>query len=165
MGIYIISIMRNTTISLIAISAIVVLAVSSVAGMGIFLPKTFDATSSGQNTTVNLGDTFVISLPENPTTGYSWNITTTDGLARLNDAYAQADRSGMQVGVGGTHKWEIKATKIGPQTVTGVYKRPWEGLSGDEQTYGLNVNVVQGGWLSGLFRMPATLLRPGMGIS
>jgi inhibitor of cysteine peptidase len=46
------------------------------------------------------------------------------------------------VGAGGVHLWEIKAVSKGSQQVTGIYKRPWEKLTGEEEKFTLNVEVV-----------------------
>ena len=132
-----------------------------IAGMGMLSPTTYGAEDNGKNVTVGPGETFWVKLPENPTTGYAWDLKLSDGLTKLSDTYEPADRSGMKVGVGGTHSYEIKATKNGTQMITGSYTRPGNESAGAMETYSLIVNVEQGGFLSGLFRMPA-MLDPGI---
>ena len=46
------------------------------------------------------------------------------------------------VGAGGVHLWEIKALAEGSQQVKGIYKRPWENITGTEENFTLNVEVV-----------------------
>gem|GEM_PF-321062 len=82
---------------------------------------------------MKIGTTTDIYLEENPTTGYSWNATVTDGLKVVNDSYSQT--SDMKIGGGGDHHWTIEATVAGNQTFSAVYKRPWEEPSPDDATY------------------------------
>ena len=92
--------------------------------------------------TVNTGDTFTIKLNENPTTGYSWNLTLGDGLQLVSDQYTANEVPSGIVGSGGYHEWVVKAVTPGSYVVTGIYKRPWEPMSDSEQTYTLTVNVM-----------------------
>ncbi len=46
------------------------------------------------------------------------------------------------VGAGGMHEYVYKVTKPGTQTISGIYKRPWEGTSEGEKTFTLTVNAV-----------------------
>jgi inhibitor of cysteine peptidase len=86
------------------------------------------------------GDTFYVKLNENPTTGFSWQMNTTDGLAVVNDEYIAPDTE--LVGAGGVHEWEIQAVATGTQQVTAVYRRSWEDVTGDEQIFEFTVEVV-----------------------
>ncbi len=104
---------------------------------------TYTGGDSGKAITVKSGETFTVKLDENPTTGYSWNLTAGDGLRILNDRYV-AHNTGL-VGSGGYHIWTIQATKAGTYQVAGVYKRPWEPLTGTEQKYSLTVSVTAAG--------------------
>lgn len=94
----------------------------------------------------NVGDTIRLSLPENPSTGYSWQMMMmSDGIEQVSDNYVPGNRGTPQrplVGAGGTHEWAFKVAKSGLQTISGIYKRPWEGSSVGEKTYKLNVNAA-----------------------
>lgn len=102
----------------------------------------FTESDNGRTVTVNSGETFVIRLAENPTTGYSWNMTVGKGLEQLSDQYTPNEVPAMVVGSGGYHEWAIKASAPGTYTISGVYKRPWEPMVGDEQKFTITVNVV-----------------------
>jgi predicted secreted protein len=151
---------RSTTCLLLLLAASSLVLVG-VAGMALFGPQTFTADNNGQNVTVNAGNTFRVRLPENPTTGFAWNLSFSDGLTLLQDKYEPADTSGMKVGVGGTHTWDLKAAKTGPQTISGVYRQPWEPASGGKENFSLNVNVAEGGPLSGLLGLALPLTENG----
>ncbi|HTY90276.1 MAG TPA: protease inhibitor I42 family protein [Methanocella sp.] len=101
---------------------------------------TYTASDSGKTIYVNSGDAFTVKLDENPSTGYSWNLTVGDGLKVINDDYVSAS-TGL-IGSGGYHIWTIQATKAGTYKVQGIYKRPWEPLTGSEKKYSLTVKVT-----------------------
>lgn len=92
---------------------------------------------------VNQTDTITLKLPENPTTGYEWNLTTTPGLRVTNDTYLPSPTSGKVVGSGGTHIWDMTATSPGEQKIQAIYKRSWEPVSGNETTFSMAVVVAQ----------------------
>ncbi len=92
---------------------------------------------------VNQTDIITLRLTENPTTGYSWNLTTTPGLQVTNDTYIPSTTSGKMVGSGGTHVWDMTAVSSGDQKIQAVYKRPWEPVTGNETTFTMSVVVAQ----------------------
>ncbi|MCL7413672.1 MAG: protease inhibitor I42 family protein [ANME-2 cluster archaeon] len=95
---------------------------------------------NGSNMELKTGDIFYINLNENPTTGFSWQMNTTDGLVVVSDEYIAPD-TGL-VGAGGVHEWEMRAVAPGTQQVTAVYRRSWEDVTGDEQIFGFTIEVV-----------------------
>lgn len=99
-----------------------------------------DHTDSEPPITLAIGNKTEISLKENPSTGYSWNATVTDGLKIVNDSYIQ-EESKMRVGVGGLRVYELEAVSPGNQTFSAVYKRPWEQPSAEDVTYKMSVIV------------------------
>jgi inhibitor of cysteine peptidase len=105
-------------------------------------------TEADNGTTISLEneETFYLSLEENPSTGYSWQINLSQGLSLLSDKYYSPESSaeGQQplVGAGGVHLWEIKADSEGSQQVNGIYKRSWENTTGTEENFTLNVDVI-----------------------
>ena len=105
------------------------------------LPPSFDQTDNGGNYSVSLGAAIELRLPENPTTGYSWNLSVPAGIAVLNDSYLPSETSGGVVGSGGTRIWFLKAVQPGEQVVSGVYRRPWEPVAGNETGFRLTLLV------------------------
>jgi inhibitor of cysteine peptidase len=90
--------------------------------------------------TMAVGTSFMVMLQENPTTGYSWNVSVTSGLNITNDTYIPPT-SGL-AGAGGIHTWSVLTTKTGIQEFSGIYMRPWENVTGNETSYLLKVNVT-----------------------
>jgi len=98
--------------------------------------------SNGHLIFMKVNGMLTLKLAENPTTGYTWNLTVSDGLKVLNDTYVPSDTTGTLVGSGGTHVWEIETEQAGMQSVNAVYKRSWEPLTGNETTYTLAIDVT-----------------------
>ena len=78
--------------------------------------------------TTKVGDTFVIRLEANHTTGYSWSLVdSTPGIVqKVSDVYEPYNTTGNIVGSGGTEIWTFKAIAKGTVTLTFDYVRPWE---------------------------------------
>jgi inhibitor of cysteine peptidase len=99
----------------------------------------------GNSIDLKKGHAFYLKLNENPSTGYSWQLSLSSGLNLLSNKYHPFEsKSGKNfvVGAGGFHLWRIEAAAEGDQQVKGIYKRPWEPETGREQTFTLNVRVV-----------------------
>jgi inhibitor of cysteine peptidase len=118
----------------------VVVALMLMAGVAASAPGPFTMADSGSMVAIKKGETFMVVLPENPSTGYSWNMTVSDGLKVMDDRYIPP---AQQVpGRGGQHEWTIKAVKPGQQKVRGIYMRPWEPIYYNETTFRLDVEVT-----------------------
>jgi inhibitor of cysteine peptidase len=102
--------------------------------------KVYNESASGNTITVPLNGTFAVVLLENPTTGYSWNVTVTSGLVITNNTYIPPQST--LIGAGGSHKWDVKAIKTGQQKFSGVYKQPWMNTTANDTTFALWVNVT-----------------------
>ena len=81
-------------------------------------------------TTLAVGQTLLISLPSNATTGYRWQVS--DSYADLllagapfGDEVTDAHAPGM-VGVGGNTVWRFRTARPGTATLTFTYGRSWE---------------------------------------
>lgn len=102
----------------------------------------YNETANGSAVKIPLGSGgLVIRLAENPSTGYSWNATVTSGLTIVDDAYEPDPRSQGMAGAGGTHFWILSGTAAGEQKFSAIYMRPWENVTGSEETFVLNVLV------------------------
>jgi inhibitor of cysteine peptidase len=100
----------------------------------------YNESSNGTTVSVPTNGTFVVMLQENPTTGYVWNVTVTNGLTIVNNTF-MPPTSGL-MGAGGVHTWSVQAIQTGAQQFNGIYKRPFENLTGNETTFVLTVNVT-----------------------
>jgi inhibitor of cysteine peptidase len=84
-------------------------------------------TEADSEKTVNesIGTEFNVRLAENPTTGYSWNMTRSGGLDLVRDEYIPSRSAGQGVGSGGIHSFSFKAAGAGVQALHGEYRRAW----------------------------------------
>ncbi|MFO0675968.1 MAG: protease inhibitor I42 family protein [Polyangiaceae bacterium] len=90
-----------------------------------------DASDDGATVDAKVGDTIVLSLASNPSTGFGWSVTgTTRTLGYPAESFEAANTNGPVVGAGGTAKftWETKnlLSPVGSHSVTLAYRRPWE---------------------------------------
>ncbi len=91
---------------------------------------------------VNAGETFTISLEENPSTGYAWTIDISDeSIVKLEkDDYEPEPADKDIVGIGGLRILTFKGLKEGSATITLTYERGFEENSATE-TLVYNVKV------------------------
>lgn len=97
---------------------------------------------NGSTIAVPLNSTITLELNENPTTGYSWNLTTTAGLQVVSDEYIPGNTSAPVAGAGGIHRWAIASVGTGLQEINGVYVRPWETGVAPVATFFAEVSVT-----------------------
>ncbi len=88
------------------------------------------------------GQTFVVRLNENPTTGYQWTYAIGDeSIVQFVKEDYQADSKDTQLaGSGGVKEVTFKALKKGQTTIAMVYERSWE-KNPDDQKIVYNVEV------------------------
>jgi inhibitor of cysteine peptidase len=80
-----------------------------------------------------------LSLGENPTTGFRWELGETGAPACvLRDSSFDAPAGGL--GNGGTRRWLFEAVEGGTGRIRLVYRRAWEDKP-PARTFGLTVRV------------------------
>ena len=104
---------------------------------------TFTEADNDKSGNITQNTRFAVVLSENPTTGFMWNATLTDGLELLSSDYRQDEAPAGMVGVGGHHTWIIMAKDIGEQKFSALYRRSWENVTGNETSYTVNIQVVR----------------------
>lgn len=94
-------------------------------------------TKSDNEITASVGDSIVIELEGNPTTGYEWKLHfDSDKLKLLDQQYKVG---GGSIGAGGVQRFKIEALKPGQTTIRAVYKRAWEADPLEEHTFRVKV--------------------------
>lgn len=81
-------------------------------------------------TSLAVGQTLLIELPNNATTGYAWRLSGSENAllrpaSPFGQAVVQPHEPGM-VGVGGTTAWRFTARQPGMTTLSFTYARSWE---------------------------------------
>ena len=82
--------------------------------------------------------TATVSLPSNPTTGYSWKVTQSNEIFDITSEYVQGE--GGAVGAGGYETFTLTPTGSGEDAVIFEYGRSWEEGAASEVTYNISVD-------------------------
>ena len=75
---------------------------------------------------VKVGDTVVLSLAANATTGYAWTFAAGDTFTIEKSEYAPDPNPDQLTGKGGAQIVTLKVTGAGESDLTGTYARSWE---------------------------------------
>ena len=114
--------MSRKLFTLVALVMVLILAASC-------SPKPTELTASDADKTLEFktGDTIVVTLEGNPTTGYTWEAKDLDTsmLQQEGDPNYKSSNPDL-VGAGGTQSLTFKALKAGSVTLTLIYHRSWE---------------------------------------
>lgn len=129
--------MTKLSILFVALLVLVALLVAGCAPGGLK-----EYTSPSQPIELKVGESFMITLESNPTTGYKWESGFDQSLLKLvKSEYKQdASKPGM-VGVGGREQFTFAGLKAGDAQVKMTYKRPWEQQSADAKVLTFTVKI------------------------
>jgi predicted secreted protein len=92
-----------------------------------------------------VGQTFIISLSSNSTTGYLWSMKINNEILEpMGNAYQDnaALNNQFAIGQGGREYWQFKALQAGTHELQMVYARPWESVQ-PAQVFNLKVIVTE----------------------
>lgn len=85
----------------------------------------------------SVGETFIIELEGNPTTGYGWQPQVDNDMLRLIDQQYQP--AGSSIGGGGKEVFSFEPVKSGRASISFEYKRPWETDAIEKQKFQLRI--------------------------
>jgi inhibitor of cysteine peptidase len=86
-----------------------------------------------------VGDELAVTLRENATTGYVWQVTQLDGgLVAVGDEFQMAG-SPSQVGAGGTHIFRFRVATAGAARLIMRCIRPWDPAAEETARFVLEV--------------------------
>jgi predicted secreted protein len=95
--------------------------------------------ANGSEVSLSVGQAFTLALPENRTTGYSWQVSKNGRpVCRLVDD--SREQNSKLIGAPGVHKWRFVAEKPGAGTIELHLVRPWE-ANDIRRSLSLNVRV------------------------
>jgi inhibitor of cysteine peptidase len=105
--------------------------------------------SNGKEVAVNVGQNFIISLPENPTTGYVWRFVKVGNVERnatpicskMSDIFVPKHSTSSRVGTPGIHQWHFRADAPGAATLELQLVRPWDAGSA-KRSFVLHLRVT-----------------------
>ena len=104
----------------------------------------YSAGDNNSDISIEIDETFDISLESNPTTGYEWDVKECDYsvLELVNTDYITAEnQTPPVVGAGGLQKWTFMGIKDGETALKLVYWRSWEGEDSIVDEYLLHITV------------------------
>ncbi|MFC2071478.1 protease inhibitor I42 family protein [Chloroflexota bacterium] len=91
---------------------------------------------------VTIGETIMVELCSNPTTGFKWKYETIGKivLEKKDYEFVEPEDEGI-VGAGGKEVWTFEVIEKGTTEIRMEYTRPWEGGEQGEWTYTMTVTV------------------------
>ncbi len=99
-----------------------------------------DASFDGRSIEVRAGDSVEISLAENQSAGFRWNVASGgEPACTLVQDYVEAHA--LPPGREGVHHWQFRAEQVGVGTIKLAYCRPWEQDRPPSRTFSLEVRV------------------------
>jgi inhibitor of cysteine peptidase len=103
-------------------------------------PVALGSADAGSSVALEVGGELTISLPANPSTGYSWVVSSINPevLTQVGDPEFSAESD--LIGAGGTMTFQFKGTAAGQDSLRLNYLRPWEDMEPLE-TYTVTINV------------------------
>lgn len=72
------------------------------------------------------GQTCLIRLEGNPTTGYRWELSSFDPSVVRLSGEPDYEPASQRIGAGGSFTFKLEALAAGTSETTFVYRRPWE---------------------------------------
>ena len=99
-----------------------------------------DETFNGRTIDVTVGQTIEVRLSENPTTGFSWQLTSDGGPACVMTGDQSIAPAGPP-GKGGDHTWNFKTVRPGECDIELGYRRRWESSATASRTFKIHVKV------------------------
>lgn len=94
---------------------------------GCDVPKEISLRLDGdREVTLQKGQDLKVELEANPTTGYSWEILTSDGGVARAIGEPEYASSSAAVGAGGLQTFRVRALSEGKEEIKFRYRRPWE---------------------------------------
>ncbi|NPE28170.1 hypothetical protein HNV12_09395 [Methanococcoides sp. SA1] len=100
----------------------------------------FSEDANGSEISLMAGDSIVLKLNENPSTGYLWELSLPEGIMLVKDEFVGPDEP--IPGAGGVHEWTLKAVSEGSYQINAIYMRSWEAVTGEEGTFSMDVVVI-----------------------
>ena len=96
------------------------------------------ASKTAKEAIIHKGDGYKVTLNENPRSGYTWSVTSSDGLEKLFEKLTPS--KSCSLGATGTREVKFQAVKTGKQAITGKYQRPQKKVP--IKSFKIELNVI-----------------------
>ena len=111
------------------------------AANGRTLATAYTEANNKETVAVKVGSQIFVTLKENPSTGYSWKVKLSNGLAMVSTKFTAPSTSPQLVGAGGKRTWVLRPDNSGMLKFTGVYVRSWEKKAKNAGSFSLTINA------------------------
>ncbi len=95
----------------------------------------------GKTISVNTGDVIIISLTENPTTGFQWEMDNIDNRVIVLEKELFSEPGDGGIGSGGTKSYVFKALTSGNQLIQLKYWKAWEGEGSVDKRFDITLSI------------------------
>jgi inhibitor of cysteine peptidase len=95
----------------------------------------------GSTVELNTGDTLVLTLEVNPTTGYTWEVESDDPAVIESISEPEYNPDSSAIGAGGTYTYRFRAVAEGQVTLRLIYHRPFETNVPELKSCKVTINV------------------------
>lgn len=121
--------MMKKKVMIMAVTIVVVgAAVLAVGRSQSWQPESYTVEGEGYSAQVVNGSELILDLDANPTTGYSWSITSMpEQFTSDYNMYVQDEAEEGMTGVGGKQEYHILTLDDGTGTMTFEYEQEWDG--------------------------------------
>jgi len=126
---------------LLALGLVIILSALIFSGCGPAKEVKLDAAAHGSQVELQKGQTLVITLESNPTTGFRWEVVEIDEPILRQIGEAEFKPESEALGAGGTETFHFEAVNAGQTALELVYHRPWEEDVEPLETFSLQVVV------------------------
>ena len=117
------------------------LLLTSLSACGASTEVKLDAGDAGSQVELNAGQTLVVSLEGNPTTGFTWEAAELDEQVLRQVGEAEFKPETDAIGSGGVQTLRFETVNSGHTTLNLVYLRPWEEDVEPAETFSVQVVV------------------------
>ena len=100
-----------------------------------------DAGDDGSQVELDAGQTLVVNLEGNPTTGYTWEAAELDEQVLRQVGETEFKPESDAIGAGGVQTLSFETANSGQTTLNLVYHRPWEADVEPAETFSVQVVV------------------------
>ncbi|OTG67119.1 protease inhibitor I42 family protein [Acinetobacter silvestris] len=90
---------------------------------------------------MKVGEILLFNAPENPSTGYQWQLAQPVQNFKTEETFLQKDAEDGAVGVGRIKTFKFTAQKPGQDLIELVYVRSWESAKQPEQLWQCRIRI------------------------
>ena len=101
---------------------------------------TITDTDNGKDVDLTTGQTLIVKLKGNPSTGYAWSVSGDPAPLQLRKSSHERNKSGM-AGAPQMSVLQFSAASAGLANLELIYHRPWEYSAKPAKTFRIRVNV------------------------